>query len=142
MARLHQVTAGVTAELDAYNTPKAGKMILDFINDLSTWYVRRSRDRMKEQNEDGKNALQVLGLLSPNGATVHALYAIFPLTSIYKDVTGQEVGALSSVAGCSRVVKKCASRHGNRPRNCDYGLSCAPSRLTCPCGSRCGRWAT
>ena len=49
LSKTHQ---DVTKYLDAYDTVRVGKALTDFINDLSTWYLRRSRDRIKNGGED------------------------------------------------------------------------------------------
>ncbi|GHH62311.1 isoleucine--tRNA ligase [Streptosporangium violaceochromogenes] len=45
LAELHRTTAEVTAALDDYDTARAGRRLADFLDDLSNWYVRRSRRR-------------------------------------------------------------------------------------------------
>jgi isoleucyl-tRNA synthetase len=45
LAELHRTTAEVTASLDAYDTARAGRRLAGFLDDLSNWYVRRSRRR-------------------------------------------------------------------------------------------------
>ena len=50
MARLEQLVGEVTENLDKYDTMRAGRPIQVFIDDLSTWYLRRSRDRFKNDN--------------------------------------------------------------------------------------------
>jgi len=57
-SRFHTVVDHVTASLLSYNAQKACNKIEDFvINDLSTWYVRRSRDRVGiNASKDDKNA--------------------------------------------------------------------------------------
>jgi isoleucyl-tRNA synthetase len=68
MARLNQVTAEVTKNLDKYHPQQAARIIETFIiNDLSTWYLRRSRNRKgPEFYETLHNViLQTLKLLSP-----------------------------------------------------------------------------
>jgi len=90
MARLAQTNAEVTKQLDVYNTVKSAKAIVDFINDLSTWYLRRSRDRIKENSEDSKQALATLGLVLREIAKLIAPFMPFLADFIYKDVTGQE----------------------------------------------------
>lgn len=53
IARVHELTAIVTEKLDGYDFPAAGRLIQDFVvNDLSTWYIRRSRDRVGPGTED------------------------------------------------------------------------------------------
>jgi len=47
-----------TDAMEKYDTPSVCRAIRGFINDYSTWYVRRSRDRVKAVGtEDGKYAL-------------------------------------------------------------------------------------
>ncbi|MDQ3675789.1 MAG: class I tRNA ligase family protein, partial [Actinomycetota bacterium] len=44
-SRLSAVTTLVTERLDAYDATTAGRAIAEFVDDLSNWYVRRSRRR-------------------------------------------------------------------------------------------------
>ncbi len=85
----------VTKYLDAYDTVRAGKIITGFINDLSTWYVRRSRERIKENSEDSKKALQTLGFVLVELSKMLAPFMPFLADFIYKDLTGQESVHLS-----------------------------------------------
>lgn len=45
--RLIQTTLKVTKLLDKYDTTTSTKLLEEFLNDLSTWYIRRSRDRFE-----------------------------------------------------------------------------------------------
>ncbi|MGY1603471.1 isoleucine--tRNA ligase [Geodermatophilus sp. SYSU D00815] len=45
LAELARVTAGVTDALEDFDTQGAGRLISQFVDDLSNWYVRRSRRR-------------------------------------------------------------------------------------------------
>ncbi len=56
VSRLHELIREVTAHFDYYDTVRASRPIKDFIDDLSTWYVRRSRDRFKSDDEQDKDA--------------------------------------------------------------------------------------
>lgn len=47
-AKTTQLSLEVTLELNNYNTVKATRAIENYINDLSTWYLRRSRGRKDE----------------------------------------------------------------------------------------------
>lgn len=61
IARLNQLIAEVTAGFKSYELDKATRPITDFIDDLSVWYLRRSRDRLKGEDEaDKKLALATL----------------------------------------------------------------------------------
>jgi isoleucyl-tRNA synthetase len=45
LAELASVTAGVTDALEDFDTQTAGRLLAEFVDDLSNWYVRRSRRR-------------------------------------------------------------------------------------------------
>jgi len=45
LAELAAVTAGVTEALEDFDTQTAGRLIAGFVDDMSNWYVRRSRRR-------------------------------------------------------------------------------------------------
>jgi len=59
LAKLNQLIKTVTESMDAYLIPRACRPIEVFINDLSTWYLRRSRSRFKGEDEDDKQAALV-----------------------------------------------------------------------------------
>ncbi len=52
LARLHEVIGEVTAALDDYDAPRAARAIEPFVDDLSNWYVRRSRRRFWKSESD------------------------------------------------------------------------------------------
>lgn len=60
LSRLGTVTGEVMAAMDAYDVVKASRTIMNFISDLSNWYVRRSRDQMKD-GEGRENSLHLYG---------------------------------------------------------------------------------
>ncbi|MEU8349873.1 isoleucine--tRNA ligase [Streptomyces sp. NPDC048845] len=45
LSELNTLTADVTEALEGYDTQRAGKLVSAFVDDLSNWYVRRSRRR-------------------------------------------------------------------------------------------------
>ena len=45
LSQLHRVTRDVTAALEVFDTQRVGTRLGEFIDDLSNWYVRRSRRR-------------------------------------------------------------------------------------------------
>lgn len=95
LERLKKLVGTVTYQLDHYNTVKACREIVEFINELSTWYVRRSRERIKANDESSKQALQTLGYVLARTAQVLAPIAPFLSEKIYRDVTGEESVHLS-----------------------------------------------
>ncbi len=50
-ARLGETRDEVTKQLDAYQLDKAARPLMSFVDDLSTWYLRRSRDRFKAEGD-------------------------------------------------------------------------------------------
>lgn len=54
--RLAELVKEITDSLDKFQIDKAARPIADFIDDLSTWYIRRSRDRFKSESELDRNA--------------------------------------------------------------------------------------
>jgi isoleucyl-tRNA synthetase len=68
VSRLNQTVKQVTSDLDEYDTVTACNEIITFIDDLSTWYIRRSRDRFKSTNkEEQESAVKTLA---------HVLYTL------------------------------------------------------------------
>jgi isoleucyl-tRNA synthetase len=45
LSEAHRLVAGVDAALEDFDTQKAGRLIATYVDDLSNWYVRRSRRR-------------------------------------------------------------------------------------------------
>jgi len=57
--------------LESYNTPAAASLIAPFVEDLSTWYIRRSRIRFAQKDKQGVATLkQVLLLFSKSCAPI------------------------------------------------------------------------
>ncbi|HUX80922.1 MAG TPA: isoleucine--tRNA ligase [Candidatus Paceibacterota bacterium] len=60
LARLQELIRESTEGYEKYELDRATRPLALFIDDLSVWYVRRSRDRFKEDGEDKKAALATL----------------------------------------------------------------------------------
>jgi isoleucyl-tRNA synthetase len=50
LSRLAAITIEMTTAFDAYELDRAAKPLMLFVDDLSTWYLRRSRDRFKSDD--------------------------------------------------------------------------------------------
>ncbi len=90
IARLNQLVAEVTTAMDGYDLVKASRPIGQFIDELSTWYVRRSRDRFK--SDDAAEKEQVLATLRHVLLTlsqVMAPFMPFMAEHVYQTVGGQ-----------------------------------------------------
>jgi isoleucyl-tRNA synthetase len=56
LARWYEMHAEVTHHLDTHELDKAARPIMPFVEDLSTWYLRRSRDRFKSDDTTDRAA--------------------------------------------------------------------------------------
>ena len=54
LARLNELIAETTTGYENYELDKATRPLTDFIDDISVWYLRRSRDRFKADNVSDK----------------------------------------------------------------------------------------
>ncbi|TSC66095.1 MAG: isoleucyl-tRNA synthetase [Candidatus Doudnabacteria bacterium Gr01-1014_77] len=96
LAVLKELQLEVTKQMDLYDTVRATKPVLKFINDLSTWYVRRSRDRFKGNDEQAKTSLKVLSYVLVELSKLLAPVMPFISETIYRDLTGNESVHLST----------------------------------------------
>jgi len=60
ISRLEEYVLASTNGYENYKVDTAVRPLIDFIDDFSVWYLRRSRERFKEQNSDSKDALATL----------------------------------------------------------------------------------
>jgi isoleucyl-tRNA synthetase len=81
LARLAQLQTDITTHLDAYRVFEPVRLIRSFIDDLSTWYVRRSRDRMKDGDA---MALRTLYRVLKTLTTLMAPFAPFAAEDIWQ----------------------------------------------------------
>ncbi|OHB05688.1 MAG: hypothetical protein A3A26_02290 [Candidatus Zambryskibacteria bacterium RIFCSPLOWO2_01_FULL_47_14] len=56
--RLNQLITDVTEALDKYDTVRATRPLKDFVGDLSTWYIRRSRERLRNGDKEAVGTLR------------------------------------------------------------------------------------
>lgn len=83
LSRLYGVVARVGADLDGYELTRASRAIADFVvDDLSNWYVRRSRDRFWG-NTDASDAAAAFATLHHVLVVVSRLMA--PMTPFLSD---------------------------------------------------------
>jgi isoleucyl-tRNA synthetase len=71
----------------AYNLNRAMRPITLFIDEFSTWYLRRSRDRLKSENEkDQKTALSVMRFVFLNLSKVMAPFMPFISENLWQKI--------------------------------------------------------
>ena len=86
LTRLNQLISEITEAMDKYELNEAVRPIGDFVEDLSNWYVRRSRDRFKEEGEDKQNASAILGYVLLEVSKVIAPFMPFMAEEIYQNL--------------------------------------------------------
>lgn len=87
-ARLNQLIETVTKGMKEYNLQRAMRPITEFIDDLSTWYLRRSRDRFKEEGKDKEAALATMKSVLLNLSKVMAPFMPFVAESLWQEING------------------------------------------------------
>ena len=92
ISRLHQVKAEVIEWMGQYNIPKALAGVLPFIDDLSNWFVRRSRRRFWKSEDDGDKAeaYWTLHTVLSKFAAIVAPFVPFLAEELYQNMTGGE----------------------------------------------------
>ncbi|OGL70877.1 hypothetical protein A3C09_02250 [Candidatus Uhrbacteria bacterium RIFCSPHIGHO2_02_FULL_47_44] len=88
LARLDELVKEATENMDAYDTVRAGRSMKAFIDDMSTWYLRRSRDRFKTESDDARAAMTTLRHVLFELSKVMAPFTPFFAEHVYKTVGG------------------------------------------------------
>lgn len=88
-ARLHELIHEVTEGMEHYELDKATRPIASFIDDLSAWYLRRSRDRFKSDDAgEREQALETMQYVLQTLSKVIAPFMPFFAEYLYRSVTG------------------------------------------------------
>ena len=89
-SRLYQLRDEITTGMEEYNLPKALEGVLPFIDDMSNWFVRRSRRRFsKNDNEnDKKQAFETLYYVLLYLSKLLAPFTPFLAEELYQKMTG------------------------------------------------------
>lgn len=92
VSRVYELRNEITKGMEAYNIPSALANVLLFIDDLSNWFVRRSRRRFwKSEDDMDKNAAySVLYFVLVYLAKILAPFTPFLAEELYQKMTGSE----------------------------------------------------
>ncbi len=90
IARLHQLKKDVIEGMEEYNIPKALVGVLPFVDDLSNWFVRRSRRRFwkSEDDNDKAEAYWTLWKTLTNLAKILAPFTPFLAEELWQNLVG------------------------------------------------------
>jgi len=88
LARLNQAIAEVTAGMEDYRLDKGSRPIADLLDDISNWYVRRSRRRFwkSEDDDDKKSAYETLHYVIMRTCQLLAPFAPFLSDYIWREM--------------------------------------------------------
>ncbi len=87
-SRANQTLSTQTEALERYDIMSAMRPLQAFATDLSTWYIRRSRDRMKSEGEDKQEAIATLKSVLDLFAHMLAPCMPFMAEVLYQGVNG------------------------------------------------------
>ncbi len=91
LAKLQALVKDVTDGMEAYKLVEASRPIVEFVTELSQWYVRRSRDRFKGDDANDKQAaLATLREVLLTLSKVMAPFTPFIAEKIYREVGGEK----------------------------------------------------
>ncbi|MBD3311378.1 MAG: isoleucine--tRNA ligase [Candidatus Magasanikbacteria bacterium] len=89
LAKLNILIRDVTKGMEEYKLAEASRPILEFVTELSQWYVRRSRDRFKGEDErDKQAAITTLREVLLTLSKVMAPFTPFMAEQIYQYTVG------------------------------------------------------
>ncbi|MEN2776384.1 isoleucine--tRNA ligase [Acetivibrio clariflavus] len=85
LSKMHSLIATVDKNLSNYRITESARAIQEFVDDLSNWYVRRSRERFwqKDMTQDKINAYMTLYTVLVQLITVSAPFVPFVTEEIY-----------------------------------------------------------
>ena len=92
ISRLYELRDEITKGMTEYNIPKALEGVLPFIDDLSNWFVRRSRRRFSKNEDaaDKKEAFATLYYILVYLAKLLAPFTPFLAEELYQKMTGSD----------------------------------------------------
>jgi isoleucyl-tRNA synthetase len=92
ISELHQLIKEVDVEMENYHLMQATRKFAPFIDNLSNWYIRRSRKRFwKSENDGDKNeAYATLHYVLVELSKTIAPFAPYLADEIYKNLTNEE----------------------------------------------------
>ena len=92
ISELNTLILEMNESMKKYELVKASRLIAPFIDNLSNWYIRRSRKRFWKSENDGdkENAYQTLYTVLVELSKLMAPFTPFIAEEIYKNLTGKE----------------------------------------------------
>lgn len=120
IARMYELRNEITENMQGYNIPAALAGVLPFIDDLSNWFVRRSRRRFwkSESTKDKNEAYATLHYVLSYMALILAPFVPFLAEELWQNMMGGEsvhlldwpeageidAGTLKNMADCREII--------------------------------------
>ena len=127
VSRLQTLVKEVTDGMEKYQLNEATRGIVPFLDDLSNWYVRRSRRRFWKSENDGdkSSAYHTLYYVLVQFAKVLAPFSPFISEDIYRKLTGEESVHLADfpVFNTQLVLPKLEDQMGSVRKSIQEGLA-------------------
>ena len=110
VSSMETLIADVTAAMDAYDLQRSVRPFVKFVEDLTNWYIRRSRRRFWKSQNDGDKlcAYRTLRYVLVQLAKVAAPFTPFIAEEIYRNLKGE--GDPESVHLCDFPTANAAAR--------------------------------
>ena len=91
ISRLHQLKVAITINMEAYNIPDALSGVLPFVDDVSNWFVRRSRRRFWKSDDDSdkNDAYTTLYTVLEQMALILAPFTPFLAEELWQNLVGE-----------------------------------------------------
>lgn len=92
LSKLQGLISEVSQHMDEYNLMRASRPVLEFVDLLSNWYVRRSRKRFwkTENDKDKTQAYHTLYYVLTNLSKLMAPFTPFMSEDVYQKLTGEQ----------------------------------------------------
>jgi isoleucyl-tRNA synthetase len=92
VSELHKLTREFNGHMENYELHRAARLLPGFVDNLSNWYIRRSRKRFwkSENDSDKKEAYQTLYYVLVQLSKIMAPFTPFIAEEIYKNLTNKE----------------------------------------------------
>ncbi|OGZ04429.1 MAG: hypothetical protein A2648_01665 [Candidatus Lloydbacteria bacterium RIFCSPHIGHO2_01_FULL_41_20] len=127
MSRLSELSTEMTRSMDAYELDTAVRGVEKFVDDFSTWYLRRSRERVKgDGKEDKEMALSTIRYVLFEFSKLIAPSMPFLAEDIYQKVKGlkdKESVHLEAWPKAGKVDQKMIEKMGNTRRLVELSLA-------------------
>jgi isoleucyl-tRNA synthetase len=127
ISELNTLIKEVNDGMEKYNLTKTSRLFAPFIDNLSNWYIRRSRKRFwkSESDSDKENAYQTLWTVLVELSKLMAPFTPFIAEEIYKNLTGKESVHLEKypVSNKDLINKELNLEMGETRKMVELGLS-------------------